>query len=212
MGLGVERPGEEVNQKTLGRDGAPGAAVPVHPLHSWRRGTGINGLVYSGPQIIGRGSTMERASRRMPRCASLLTDTVWRPPSHVWSDPQLPGSIAPLAWTIPGSLLPQPVQASPALLPPGVFMEHVVRAGPEAKPQGRGCGTSDGGCWARLLLYDSFASAGEAASYGLPGAQKTLGERNSPSSLQPCGESHEKERTRSREDPNWSLIGSVLRP
>ena len=64
-----------------------GAPVPVHPLHSWR--TGINGLVYSGPQIIGRehhGEGLPESARYFPSDRHSLET-----PMHVWSDPRLPG-------------------------------------------------------------------------------------------------------------------------
>ena len=99
-GFGGQRPGEEVNQKTLGRDWA---LVPVHPLHSWT--TGINGLVYSGPQIIGRehhGQGLPETARHFPSDRHSLET-----PVHVRSDPQLPGEDSTvLTWTIPGSFAP----------------------------------------------------------------------------------------------------------
>lgn len=110
---------------------------------------------------------MERASRRAPD-TSLLIDTVWRPPCMSGQTHDCPGRIAPLTWTIPGSLAP-PTHPDLTLPSLSVFMEHVIRARPEAKLQGCGRGTSAGGCWSRSLLHDSFASAGgEAASYDLP--------------------------------------------
>lgn len=61
---------------------------------------------------------MERASRRVPD-TSLLTDTVWRPPCMSGQTHNCPGSIAPLAWTIPGSFAPpNPSRLNAALTHP----------------------------------------------------------------------------------------------
>lgn len=78
-------------------------------------------------------------------------------------------------------------------------MEHVIRARPEAKPQGTWCGTSDGGCWARLLLSVTALLPQEKQLRMTYLCAEDSEREKSPSFSAAVRESHEKERTRAED-------------